>query len=111
MSDDLYRDENGKFAAAQAIRSTESPPTAEISPPGMMRGFADVMSNAGGPGSSGDESMPEPDWQTMRATGRDGNPGEGAGDHQVLTPGGRAPHGADVPGTGIPSPADDGSSQ
>lgn len=32
--------------------------------------------------------------------------GESAGQHQIQAPGGRAGHGADVPGSGMPGPAD-----
>jgi translation initiation factor IF-2 len=40
----------------------------------------------------------------LRAGGYGGN--ESAGQHQVQAPGGRAGHGADVPGSGMPGPGD-----
>lgn len=41
-----------------------------------------------------------------RAMGYSDPAGEGPGHHQVQTPEGRAPHGSDVPGTGVPGPAE-----
>ena len=40
----------------------------------------------------------------LRASGYGGN--EGPGTHRVFTPGGRPGHGGDVPGSGMPGPAD-----
>jgi len=42
----------------------------------------------------------------FRAMGYSDPAGEGPGQHQVQAPGGRAGHGADVPGTGVPGPAE-----
>jgi hypothetical protein len=41
-----------------------------------------------------------------RAGGYGDPAGEGPGQHQVQAPGGRAPHGSDVPGTGVAAPAE-----
>jgi hypothetical protein len=42
----------------------------------------------------------------FRAMGYSDPAGEGPGQHQVQAPGGRAGHGADVAGTGVPGPVD-----
>jgi hypothetical protein len=86
--------------------STPGPSAPSLPPsPDMKRGFDDLMRGAGGFASGGDVYIPEDNHpEALRARGY--GPEEHAGDHQVITSQGPAWHGADIPGTGVPGPAD-----
>jgi hypothetical protein len=63
---------------------------------------------AGGMGSTPVGAATPRDYTAgFRALGYGDPAGERPGQHQVQTPEGRAPHGSDVPGTGVPGPAGD----
>jgi hypothetical protein len=81
--------------------------------PGNLRSATQALLNR--PGSGGGGSMrstpvgaarPRDYGAGFRAMGYSDPAGEGPGQHKVQGPGGRAPHGSDVPGTGVAAPAE-----
>jgi len=95
-------------------KASALPPTPEPLMPPVGRGFDDVMrASPGGSGGGGldstqsrlNEIIDQDNASGLRATGHLGT-NEHAGDLTVNTSQGPAYHGSDIPGAGIPGPAD-----